>query len=83
MKDLQTQMKEAVANAAVEQIENGMVLGLGSGSTAALMIEAVGAKLSKGELTKIVGVTTSSPLPTAEGQYQSSYSCRRKLTWSG
>ena len=28
MADLQTQMKQAVADAAVEQIEDGMVLGL-------------------------------------------------------
>ena len=59
MVDLQNQMKQAVASAAVEQIKDGMVLGLGSGSTAALMIEALGAKLSAGELKDIVGVTTS------------------------
>ena len=57
--DLQTQMKQAVADAAVEQIKDGMVLGLGSGSTAALMIEALGAKLASGALNDIVGVTTS------------------------
>ncbi len=59
MSNLQTQMKEAVAQSAVEQIHDGMVLGLGSGSTAALMIEALGLKLSNGELRDIVGVTTS------------------------
>ena len=59
MADLQTQMKQAVAAAAVEQIKDGMVLGLGSGSTAALMIQALGAKLASGELREIVGVTTS------------------------
>ena len=59
MADLQTQMKQAVADAAVEQIKDGMVLGLGSGSTAALMIKALGAKLASGELKDIVGVTTS------------------------
>ena len=59
MSDLQTQMKQAVATAAVDQIKDGMVLGLGSGSTAALMIEALAAKLSTGELKDIVGVTTS------------------------
>ena len=57
--DLQTQMKQAVAKAAVEQITDGMVVGLGSGSTAALMIEALRAKLATGELKDIVGVTTS------------------------
>ncbi|QPN60159.1 ribose-5-phosphate isomerase RpiA [Synechococcus sp. CBW1002] len=59
MADLQDRMKQAVAEAAVEQIQDGMVLGLGSGSTAALMIRALGAKLQQGELKDIVGVTTS------------------------
>jgi ribose 5-phosphate isomerase A len=59
MADLQDRMKEAVAQAAVEQIRDGMVLGLGSGSTAALMIRALGARLQRGELRDIVGVTTS------------------------
>ncbi len=59
MEDLQTQMKIAVARAAVDQIEDGMVLGLGSGSTAALMIKSLGEKLKEGSLRDIVGVTTS------------------------
>jgi len=59
MSDLQNQMKQAVATAAVAQIQDGMVLGLGSGSTAALMIQELGAKLRRGELNDIVGVTTS------------------------
>ncbi len=59
MEDLQTQMKIAVAKAAVDQIEDGMVLGLGSGSTAALMIKSLSEKLKDGSLKEIVGVTTS------------------------
>ena len=59
MSDLQNQMKQAVADAAVNQIKDGMVLGLGTGSTAALMIQGLGAKLASGELKNIVGVTTS------------------------
>ena len=59
MSDLQTQMKQAVASAAVAQIRDGMVLGLGSGSTAALMIQELGARLKRGELRDITGVTTS------------------------
>jgi ribose 5-phosphate isomerase A len=59
MTDLQTQMKQAVAEAAVSQIRNGMVVGLGSGSTAALMIQGLGARLAAGQLHDIVGVTTS------------------------
>jgi ribose 5-phosphate isomerase A len=57
--DLQTQMKQAVALAATDQVKDGMVLGLGSGSTAALMIQEVGARLKDGRLSDIVGVTTS------------------------
>ena len=57
--DLQTQMKLAVAQAAVDQIQNGMILGLGSGSTAALMIEALALKIKSGEIKDVVGVTTS------------------------
>ncbi|MDC0251065.1 ribose-5-phosphate isomerase RpiA [Synechococcus sp. AH-551-P21] len=59
MSDLQTQMKQAVAEAAVAQIRDGMVVGLGSGSTAALMIQGLGARLAAGQLQDIVGVTTS------------------------
>jgi ribose 5-phosphate isomerase A len=59
MSDLQNQMKQAVATAAVAQIQDGMVLGLGSGSTAALMIQELGAKLQRGDLKDIIGVATS------------------------
>ena len=59
MSDLQTQMKQAVGEAAVAQICDGMVVGLGSGSTAALMIQGLGARLAAGQLHDIVGVTTS------------------------
>ena len=57
--DLQNQMKQAVALAAEDQIEDGMILGLGSGSTAALMIEALAMKIKSGEIKDVVGVTTS------------------------
>ena len=57
--DLQNQMKQAVAQAAVDQIQNGMILGLGSGSTAALMIEALALKIKSGDIKDVVGVTTS------------------------
>ena len=57
--NLQNKMKQAVAQAAVDQIQNGMILGLGSGSTAALMIEALALKLKSGEIKDVVGVTTS------------------------
>lgn len=59
MSDLQNQMKQAVAEAAVEQFRDGMIVGLGSGSTAALMIKGLGQRLAAGQLKDIVGVTTS------------------------
>ncbi len=59
MAELQDRMKLAVATAAVDQVRDGMVLGLGSGSTAALMIQELGARLQRGELSGITGVTTS------------------------
>jgi ribose 5-phosphate isomerase A len=59
MDDLQQRMKQAVAEAAIEQIQDGMVLGLGSGSTAALMIQELAQKLRSGALRDITGVTTS------------------------
>ncbi|KZR84881.1 Ribose-5-phosphate isomerase A [Synechococcus sp. MIT S9509] len=59
MSDLQNQMKKAVAEVAVEQFRDGMIVGLGSGSTAALMIKGLGQRLASGQLKDIVGVTTS------------------------
>jgi len=59
MSDSQLKMKQAVASAATQKIRDGMILGLGSGSTAALMIEEVGRKIASGELKNIIGVTTS------------------------
>ena len=59
MADLQSEMKQAVAEAAVNKFNDGMVVGLGSGSTAALMIKCLGSKLASGQLKDIVGVTTS------------------------
>jgi ribose 5-phosphate isomerase A len=50
-------MKRAAALAAVEQVEDGMVLGLGSGSTAAFAIEALAARVAKG--LRVVGIPTS------------------------
>lgn len=49
--------KRIAAHAAIEKIEEGMVIGLGSGSTAAYAIRAIGELVSKGK--KIVGVPTS------------------------
>ncbi|MBE0592051.1 MAG: ribose 5-phosphate isomerase A [Gemmatimonadales bacterium] len=51
--------KRDAAERAVERVSSGMVLGLGTGSTAVYAVEAIGNRLSRGELSDIVGVPTS------------------------
>ena len=52
-------MKKAVAEAAVNEVTSNMVVGLGSGSTAAIMIKTLANKIKTGELKEIRGVPTS------------------------
>ncbi len=52
-------MKQEVAKAAVERIKSDSIVGLGTGSTTAYVIEFLGDKLTKGELKNIVGIPTS------------------------
>ena len=52
-------MKNIVAEAAVKEVENEMILGLGSGSTAALMIKSLADEIHSGRLKNITGVATS------------------------
>jgi len=52
-------MKTAVADAAIEEVKDGMILGLGSGSTAALMITSLSENIKSGKLKNIKGVPTS------------------------
>ncbi len=55
----QLAMKIAAATAALEFVENGMLLGLGTGSTAEEFVKMLAAKLSTGELRKIQAICTS------------------------
>ena len=52
-------MKQIVADAAINEVESGMILGLGSGSTAALMIKRLADEIRSGKLKNIRGVATS------------------------
>ena len=52
-------MKKAVAEAAVNEVTSNMIVGLGSGSTAAIMIKTLANKIKTGELNQIRGVPTS------------------------
>jgi ribose 5-phosphate isomerase A len=53
------ELKQKAAERAVDWIENGMTLGLGSGSTAAYAVRALGERLSNGRLRRVIGVPTS------------------------
>lgn len=49
--------KRAAAEASLHDVQDGMVLGLGTGSTAALMIDALGVRVRQG--LRVVGIPTS------------------------
>jgi ribose 5-phosphate isomerase A len=51
------QFKQAAAETAVKLVESGMIVGLGTGSTAALAIDALGRRVKDG--LRIVGIATS------------------------
>ncbi|CBN54463.1 MULTISPECIES: ribose-5-phosphate isomerase RpiA [Kamptonema] len=51
--------KQQVGYAAADRVKSGMIVGLGTGSTAAYMIEALGDRIKAGTLKDIKGVTTS------------------------
>jgi ribose 5-phosphate isomerase A len=53
----QDQLKAAAADAAAAQLHDGMIVGLGTGSTAAFAIDAIGRRVAQG--LKIIGVPTS------------------------
>lgn len=52
-------MKRQASEKAIEHIESGFIIGLGSGTTAALAIRLIGTRLRSGELRDILGVPTS------------------------
>ncbi|XP_043702484.1 probable ribose-5-phosphate isomerase 2 [Telopea speciosissima] len=55
----QDELKQIAAYKAVEFVESGMVLGLGTGSTAKYAVERIGELLHQGKLKDIVGIPTS------------------------
>jgi len=63
-------MKQQVAKAAVDLVQSGTVVGLGSGSTAALAIQYLGERLRSGELINIQGVPTSFQATVLAREYQ-------------
>ncbi len=53
----ENQLKMAAAESAVTQVSDGMIVGLGSGSTAAFAVSALGRRVREG--LRIVGIPTS------------------------
>jgi ribose 5-phosphate isomerase A len=51
------QLKRAAALRAIEEVEDGMVVGLGTGSTAAFVVEGLGARVAAG--LRVVSIPTS------------------------
>ena len=51
------ELKRAAALRAIEEVADGMVVGLGTGSTAAFVVEGLGARVARG--LKVVGIPTS------------------------
>merc|ERR1719443_1074391 len=60
MTSTQDEFKKQTGYKAVdEHVESGMVIGLGTGSTAYFAVERLGQKLKSGELKNIVAIPTS------------------------
>ena len=53
------QLKQEAAAKAVEFVESGMILGLGSGSTTKFAVDFLGQKIQEGHLKNIIGIPTS------------------------
>lgn len=52
-------LKKQAAERAVESVRSGMVVGLGTGSTAVYAVRRIGALLAAGQLARIVGIPTA------------------------
>ena len=55
----QDELKEKAAHCAVEFVDSGMVVGLGTGSTTAFAVTRIGERLKSGDLKNIIGIPTS------------------------
>jgi ribose 5-phosphate isomerase A len=57
--DIQDELKRKAAVRAVDFIESGMVIGLGTGSTANYAIKEIGDKIQSGKLRNVAGIPSS------------------------
>jgi ribose 5-phosphate isomerase A len=59
MTDPQTGAKRRAAIEAADRVESGTIVGLGTGSTAAFVVEEIARRLRAGEIARILGIPTS------------------------
>ncbi len=64
----QDKLKQKAAHRAVEFVDSGMVVGLGTGSTTAFAVIRIGERLKSGDLKNIVGIPTSIRTETLAGE---------------
>ena len=62
-------MKQLVGFAAADRVQSGMIVGLGTGSTTAYTIQALGDRIKSGQLKDIKGVPTSFQSEVLAKQY--------------
>lgn len=55
----QDELKRKAAHCAVELVQSGMVVGLGTGSTTSFAVIRIGERIKSGDLKNIVGIPTS------------------------
>ena len=55
----QDELKQKAAHRAVEAIESGMIVGLGTGSTTSFAVTRIAERIKSGDLKNIVGIPTS------------------------
>jgi ribose 5-phosphate isomerase A len=55
----QDELKQKAAHRAVEAIESGMIVGLGTGSTTSFAVIRIAERIKSGDLANIVGIPTS------------------------
>jgi ribose 5-phosphate isomerase A len=63
------ELKRAAAQRAVEWIRDGMVLGLGTGSTVYFVMEEIAAQRSRGSWKDLVGIPTSEATAALAGRF--------------
>ncbi|MFH1487645.1 MAG: ribose-5-phosphate isomerase RpiA [Pseudomonadota bacterium] len=62
-------LKQRAAQSAVQFVESGMVLGLGTGSTTRFALEFIGKGIREGKLRDILGVPSSKQTENQAGEY--------------